>query len=142
MRAKRLNGIILENKNAGAFMKRDMDLIRRILLKIEESDGSEMNDIDFDGVDALIVAFHFRLIDDAGFILRDSAVHSAVTQTTGGSSIGWPELSWEGCEFINSIRDDSVWKSVKAKLSILKDAPIQIIQALAIKAIESRVGLD
>ena len=71
-------------------MKRDMDLIRRLLLAIEASDGSVMSDTDIEGTDTKIVGFHFRLLDDAGLIQRDNG-ESRVTQDTGGSSISWPE---------------------------------------------------
>lgn len=50
-------------------MKRDMELIRLILLKIEESDGSELTASEFAEFDGRIVGYHFRLIDDAGFLL-------------------------------------------------------------------------
>jgi hypothetical protein len=48
-------------------MKRDMDLIRKILLEVESCQQGYMHDeIKFDGYDDVLVAYHCHLIGEAG----------------------------------------------------------------------------
>ena len=91
-------------------MKRDMDLIREILLAIEahpESDADELN-LSFPDYSEDEVSYHCRLLLDAGFI--------------DGKSIGedgepdeWmiKGLTWSGHEFLEASRDDSRWNKAK-----------------------------
>ncbi|MBN2684956.1 MAG: DUF2513 domain-containing protein [Pontiellaceae bacterium] len=97
-------------------MRRDMDLIRDIMFKIEESENNlyEPFHVFIDGVDDETVSYHVWLLDDAGLILAENAT------TCSGYEIDAKCLTWKGHEFLQSIRDDTVWN--KAKEKVLKPA--------------------
>ncbi len=115
-------------------MKRDMELIRKILLVIEEQyiDVALYN-IEVDGYDLKTVAYHCKILYDVGFI-----------DDYGGSygdnelqNFGVGSLTWEGHEFLDAARDDKRWKNamstVKEKggaitIDILKQLLIQLMK--------------
>jgi hypothetical protein len=133
-------------------MKRDMELIRRLLLEIESTTGSQLKADCFPDVDAETVAYHFRLLDDAGFIPQlpgsrpvsngPRTMESRVLSTSTGWSLLNPELSWEGCEFLDKIRDETVWKSVREKVSRYKSVPLTILASVATAIIQKGLGLE
>ena len=91
-------------------MKRDMDILRQVLLEIEEHErvargqrGSERRE-EFPVLEA-----HFKLGADAGFITGRGILDGTSIRRVG--AIG--RLSSEGCDFLNRIRDDDVWERIK-----------------------------
>ena len=92
-------------------MKRDLDLIRRILLRIEESgDGagsSSFTDFVEKGYDVSSIHYHVRLLNDAGLIEADELVPGQ----------WWPErMTWAGHEFLDAARSDHLWNDVKTQV--------------------------
>jgi hypothetical protein len=84
-------------------MKRDDDLIRCLLLKMEESEYS-------DYVCALTIDseqeeereyFHLQLLSDAGYVL-ETGHHSGAFRLTN-----------QGCDYLNTIRDSEIWSKTK-----------------------------
>ncbi len=65
-------------------MKRDMDLVREILLKVEAdpvlngSRWAEFDTSDFPGHSLEEIAYHIHLLIEARFLEGDSTLHSAV----------------------------------------------------------------
>ncbi len=88
-------------------MKRDMGLIRKIALAIEDSpSGYSPDDLAIDGFTEEQVGYHAHLMIQAGL-----ATGSDVT-TMGSDS---PEamltsLTWAGHEFVEMARDETRWK--------------------------------
>lgn len=92
-------------------MKRDMDLIRNIVLDAEgllpDTTISGM-----EGVDPRIFALHVRWMEEAGLVKAKYL----------GSTEGVPtaamllRLTWEGCEFADAVRDDTIWKKARDKV--------------------------
>ena len=124
-------------------MKRDWDTIREILLEIEgletdgvreyvshrwSEDGSELL-----GGEPEKVA-HAVLLNDAGFL--------ELTRYAGGK-VGVHNLTWEGYDLLDSIRNDSVWEKVKAKLasSEIASVPLEIMKGLAVSYLKQNLGL-
>ena len=91
-------------------MKRDMDLVRLILLKIEEDYVSTaLYDLKIDGYDKETIAYHCKILHEAGFV-SDYGSHYADNAL---QSFGVGSLTWEGNEFLDKIRDDSFWGKTK-----------------------------
>lgn len=95
-------------------MKRDFDLIRRILIDIESKPaGGVLQRFEYPEYDHRTIAEHVRLLIDAGLVqgelveLVGNGVHFIVS-----------DLTWDGHDFLNAARDDTIWK--KAKDTILK----------------------
>jgi len=91
-------------------MKRDMDLIRTILLELEEkSAGLGTVDIKPEGGDSAQIGYHCKLIVEAGLA-------SGIDVSCRGST--YPEwslssLTWEGHEFLDASREPTRWEKAK-----------------------------
>jgi len=109
-------------------MKRDLDLVRRILLDIEErSDGAQTFGwaaFVEDGYPLEAIHHHVQLLDDAGLIQADELVPGQ----------WWPErITWAGHEFLDAARNDELW--TKAKLQVqtkVGSAPFRLVHDLLI----------
>lgn len=90
-------------------MKRDMDLIREVLLKVEELpfDGG-FHEITVEGRTDDEVTYHVMLLHEAGFI--------EAQDLTTLSGICWKpkRLTYSGHEFLDAARSDTVWQKAKA----------------------------
>jgi Hypothetical protein (DUF2513) len=122
-------------------MKRDMDLVRALLLNIEDKHkGDEpiiIDDEDFPGVAADTVIGHFSILLDGGFV---------------GGKVDGPGLmlcrgiTWEGHEFLDATRTSAVWTQTKQTatavggwtVGILKDVAVAIVK----KNLKDQFGLE
>jgi hypothetical protein len=122
-------------------MKRDLDLIRQILLHIEsgpEYDGSRefyyTAPEEMGLTDCMPEEFvcHCTLLIEGGYI--DGAA-------TAVSQVVVRRLTLEGHDFLDDIRDPSIWKQVKARLGTLPGVAISIVAELAQSEVKKRLGL-
>ena len=91
-------------------MKRDMDLVRKILLKIEEEQNEfPLMNIEIDGYDMATVNYHCKLLYEAGLI----SGYKASTSMSGLDGFMVDSLTWEGNDFLDKIRDNSIWHKTK-----------------------------
>ena len=99
-------------------MKRDMDLIRTLLLKLEEYHlgVGEVHSIHYadeffkiDGHDLDEVIYNANLLEGAGFI-------NAPHHSGGAASLGFAGLTWSGHEFLDDIRNPEAWGKTKAAM--------------------------
>lgn len=86
-------------------MRRDMDLVRLILLEIESSENDEIEDFNIDGYDISSVKYNGELLLQAGLI--DKFYEDKMGELVAG------QLTWEGCDYLDKIRDNSIWKKTK-----------------------------
>ena len=89
-------------------MRRDMDKVREMLLMVEAGD----RDMTIETESGTVDSHHLWLARDAGFV--DSPVQDFPLRGDGRRE-RWmfPRLTWQGAEFLDSIRDDSSWSKVK-----------------------------
>lgn len=105
-------------------MKRDWDLIRQILFAVEAAQADErISDNDIDGCTPENFHHNAILLTEAGF------VHAMILQNLETTLI--ESLTWEGHEFLDSIRSDSTWDKIK---NTAKEKSIELSFA-SIKAI-------
>lgn len=92
-------------------MKRDFELTRKILQQFEDKpDSSVVRTPQVEGFADSVVAYHCRLLHDAGF-LRCEPVRSSTSERVIDV---WPfELTWNGHEFLDKIRSDTTWNKIK-----------------------------
>jgi hypothetical protein len=89
-------------------MKRDFDLIRLVLLEVENNaDPQNWIDPEPVGYESVEVSYHVMLLEQAGLI-----------EGWNRSAIGvfrWSarNLTWRGHEFLEAARDDTVWTRTK-----------------------------
>jgi len=88
-------------------MKRDMDLVRRIALAVEDLPPGEMLN-GLDGIDRAVFSAHAIWMEEG----KLAELHIA------DASI--KRLTWDGCDFADAVRNDKLWD--KAKETIIKPA--------------------
>ena len=117
-------------------MKRDMDLVRTILLAIEERpNDSRMQPLQIENAEPAIVFGHVELLHEAGLIQgRD-----VTPQGTPFRKIVPLRLTWAGHEFLDAVRRDAVWQKVKAQGN---DLPFTVIKELAVVELRTSLGLS
>ncbi|MGL4490415.1 MAG: DUF2513 domain-containing protein [Rhizobiaceae bacterium] len=90
-------------------MKRDMDLVRNILLEIESKDDGSNRwiDVDLPNVDQKILHEHLFLMWKSGLIEGNDG------STMSSREFMPRRLSWTGHDFLDSIRDPEIWQKTK-----------------------------
>jgi hypothetical protein len=90
-------------------MKLDKELVRDILLALEQEDEYPFawKDLSFDGQSGEKVAYHICILDEGGFLLaEDLSSHS-------GDDWRAVRLTYDGHELLDTIRDGELWKLTK-----------------------------
>jgi len=92
-------------------MKRDLDLIRQLLIFFEEKESPQHIEVPpIEGYDELAIKYHLVLLYDAG-LLRCEPVRSS---TSDRVIYVLPfALTWEGHEFLDKVKNESVWKKIR-----------------------------
>lgn len=108
-------------------MKRDMDLVRTILLEMEkqplQGPDEQLTIGDFDDE---TITYHVLLMHEAGLL---AAIE---TQTLDGSVSCIPvRLTWEGHEFLEAIRDLARWGKLKSAMNQLGGFVFDVGKTLA-----------
>ena len=116
-------------------MKRDMELVRKILLETEEESNNPLEWVvlNIEGYDPELVSYHVKIMAEAGLI-------EAKDLSTLGSFEWHPKsLRWEGHEFLDTVRNETVWAKtkevVKSKggsvgFEVLKEVAIQTLKSI------------
>lgn len=96
-------------------MKRDFDLIRQILREVESSPARTplAGRPNYEGFDEATAVEHIDLLLEAGLL------QGKITPfLDGGVHVNIQRLTWKGHDFLDAMKDDSIWE--QAKESILK----------------------
>ena len=95
-------------------MKRDMDLVRLILLEIEmKYVSTALYDLIIPGYSKEQVAYHCKILHDHGMI----SAYQGFYASNELESFGVGGLTWEGNDFLDKIRDDSQWGKIKETIT-------------------------
>ncbi len=93
-------------------MKRNFDLIRKLLFFFEDRDQCDFIETPtVDGFLPEVVSYHLRLLHDAGF-LRCEPIKSSTSDRV--IRVLPFELTWEGHEFLDKVRSEGTWSKIKA----------------------------
>ena len=123
-------------------MKRDMDLIRTILLKLDadpEVDGAHSRaaiNLGIADYKSEEVNYHAAMLIEAGYLAGNTKRMDVVLVS---------KLTWQGHDFLDSIRDPKIWVRTKAgaegaggfTVDLLKD----LAKGLVRKQIEEYTGV-
>lgn len=92
-------------------MKRDWETIREILARVEDScgNGRLLKTTDFPTDRIWEISYHIELLFDAGLISANMHRPS----DGGAPSFHVSRLTWDGHEFLDAIRSDTVWQKTK-----------------------------
>jgi hypothetical protein len=113
-------------------VKRDMDLVRKILLYIEsKEDECPITEAPFEGYSKLVLLEHYHIIYEAGLI-RGELYRSTSTADRVVKVMPFG-LTWAGHDFVDIIKNESIWNKatdiVSTKLSGL---PFDVLKAVLI----------
>ena len=103
-------------------MKRDMDLIRAIMLEVEKSPSLDGCPVEIPGRSAEELYYNARQAQDAGLIEAKFA--------PGSHDFHVLRLTYEGHEFLDAARNDTLW--AKAKATAIRDAGALTLEGLKI----------
>lgn len=116
-------------------MKLDYDLLRSLLLTIEEeADGYRNLSIEYftQGIpdaDFIKVRYHLKYLIDANLI--EGAYEQDIIM----------DITPTGRNYLDHIRDDSIWENTKARLHPLASVPLSIVSQVAASCISKVLGL-
>lgn len=117
-------------------MKRDVDLIRQIILQAEQANEKINVGAKFKvkGYDDILVAKHIELLVEAGLL----KARLTRTDTDGVVEAYVERLTWDGHEFLDAARNESVWNKAKV---IIKEkvgtVSFEVLKTLLIKISKS-----
>jgi len=115
-------------------MKRDMDLVRLILLKIEEQPYTgAWVELDINDYLPEEITYHVLLLVEANLIEADDV--------SSMSSIDWKpkRLTWQGHEFIEAARDDNRWNQAKTTMAKFGGFVFEIGKQVLLELIKSEL---
>lgn len=118
-------------------MKRDMDLIRKILLAMEEKpDGFFEGRLVIDGYSSNQIGYHVYLMMQAGLVEGADA-----TTMDSSSPVAIPTcLTWYGHDFLDASRDENRWtkaKQMAAKLG--SGVTFDVMKTLLVQIMTSQI---
>jgi hypothetical protein len=121
-------------------MKRDMDLIRELMLRLEAlpvAPGSTLHlapdsrEVQVEGYDADQIDYHLLLINGAGFITRSTK--------PAPSGIYFRRLTWAGHDFLDSVRSPDVWDRTKQAASAAGGFTVDLLVLAAKTYLEGKI---
>lgn len=123
-------------------MKRNMELIREILLAVERhSDGFAPREIKIEGYSEDVIGYHCHLIGEAGLAGVVDKTH--LGSRSPEAEIG--RLTWAGHEFLDASRDPTTWETAKRTLRDtgrdLGNVTLAVLQALLIETTKRSLGI-
>lgn len=106
-------------------MSRDDDLVRELLIHIEENDRLDFRQLT-GSRDAIL--YHVEILVEAGFIKGTVDSDESGRRTTAFVQ----RLTWKGHEFLDDIRSETVWNETKRRVSSAVDsASLSVVQKVA-----------
>jgi hypothetical protein len=121
-------------------MKRDMDLIRQLLLKVEalnlqqgttaffEASASELQ---VEGYTPDQIAYNLDLLFDERFVKGER----------GMTQFGIAGLTWQGHELLDDIRDPEIWRRTKERTKAIAGLGLSFVWEIAKAEIKTTLGL-
>ena len=121
-------------------MKRDMDLVRAILMEVENvpDEDARRGVTSIDGYDSATFARHVQLMQEAGLV--EAAVVRA--DGVGAIKVRVDRLTWKGHDFLDAIRNDTVWSKTKSAVAeTVGSASFDVLKAVAASLAMKALGL-
>lgn len=122
-------------------MKRDLELIRKILINVERFSEEGSYDLDIPGYSKAEIIYNSELLIGEGYIKGDLK-----TYLDGSKSLYLESLTWGGHDLLDSIRNESVWIKLKRTIEdSTGSVALETLKALGTKLtanyLEQKLGL-
>ncbi len=119
-------------------VKRDTDLIRDLLIKVEENPEMDFTrefpcgspELDIAGHSPDELAYHLKMLITEGYLKGNPAV-----PVVSG-------LTMAGHDFLGSIRDPGIWNKTKQRIDGLPGIALKIVAAIAEAELKRHLGLS
>jgi len=106
-------------------MKRDLDLIRRILLALEDEKPDSLT-----GENQELVSYHIQLLLDAEYV-QGMVIWDRETKPQGYVV---QRITMSGYDYLDSVRDLKVWKETKSLLEkVGGSAALEVVKDVSAK---------
>ena len=124
-----------------ASMKRDMELIRDILIRIEDDpqmDGTRefyfysAKEMGFPDRSSEEVSYNFSLLVEEGFVDGAASVFLTIIVR---------KLTWDGHEFLGNIKSGTIWAKTKDRVKDLPGIALKMVAEIAMAEARKHVGL-
>lgn len=135
-------------------MQRDMDLVRRILMTCADATGPVPASTFTDDEHPLkLVVYHFQIMQEAGLVqlvsydFPDIANLASLVGPTAYKIVPKPStdiiaLTWDGQDFLDLVRSDTLWGKVKQRISTtVGSATFDVVKTVAAKIAATMIGL-
>lgn len=124
-------------------MKLDYDCVRNILLTVESLEcGKSLcreNYASFEllkNYDEERISYTVKRLVEAGYVPKTS-----VTEVIAGIIYSVDELTWDGHQYLDCIRDKEIWEKTRKKAAVFDSVPFKTLSEIALYVIRSGVGL-
>jgi hypothetical protein len=113
-------------------MKRDMDLVRRILFEIEQHPyDRDSFELDIPEHSQAEIGYHIMLMHQAHLIVAEDRSYEQLCDASGWKPVA---LTWSGHEFLSAAENDGTWN--KAKSLIVEKGSGMVFEILKTLLIE------
>ena len=118
-------------------MKRNLDLVRQLLLAVESSDEDVVASLVEKGYTEEQIGFHCYLLGDAGYakVIDTTTIADAFPQATVLC------LTWQGYEFLDAARESQRWKKAKGALGRVGSVSLDVVIDLLKQYAKQELGL-
>jgi len=119
-------------------MKRDMSLVREILLQVEARPNvTDWSPVEIDGRSQEEISYHVKMLHDEGLLeALDMRAYGP-----DGFRYNPKFLTVRGHDFLDSVRSPSVWRKVQRQLAIVgRSVSLEIVMAIATKVAADALG--
>ena len=116
-------------------MKRDMDLIRKILLWLELPDTKPFVDV---GHSVEQIRYHNYLLVDAG--LANGVDVSDLSNPEPEYEL--TSLTWKGHEFLDAARSETNWKRAKECFAVVGGFSLSVLKELLVTYMKQQIALQ
>ena len=119
-------------------MKRDLDLVRQLMLQIEALPAAPPVQYRMSEIEDPVLLAHLEMLIEAGL------VNGRISRSQGarGDVISVSGLTWQGYEWIEMVRSQSLWNEVKS--AVLDGGGVltfELTKAVALKIFRERLAL-
>jgi len=119
-----------------ALMKRDMELVREILLHVESRKDAKPKAVRIEGYEDPIVVQHVEMLLDTKLLKG----LKSLSGSGGLPHITVIDLTWSGHEFISALKNKTVWNRIKTKFGDqLAELPLPVIKEAGIAILKEMV---
>jgi len=123
-------------------MRRDDDLIRQLMLDLENADEHVTDKHPVDGFNRDEVAYHLALIVKSGYAEGKTLYGSTGGDPTIPNVVIVMRLTPNGHDFISTVRDPKIWGKVKERAaSVAGGVTLEILKQLGSAVVKQHLGL-